>query len=259
MQQKTEGEIKIDKTDLFPAQPGVYIMKNASGKILYIGKAKNIRTRLRTYFSKTGDGRFSVGFFLPRVRSIETLITNNEKEAFLLENILIKKHQPPYNIRLRDDKTYISLRIDTKKPFPRLEWVRKRKKDGSLYFGPYSSASSVRQTVGFLEKIFPLRSCSDRVMKNRARPCIRYQIGRCLAPCTYPVSKDDYRQLVGGVILYLRGNMEELKKRLEKRMQEQAAAMRYEKAAELRDKIAAIDATAVKQAISQERTQKPHS
>ncbi|MBN1902690.1 excinuclease ABC subunit UvrC [Candidatus Sumerlaeota bacterium] len=248
-----QQEFDTERLSLYPATSGVYLMKNADGKILYIGKAKDLRARLKSYFSETGDSRLSVRIFLPRITNIETIITKTEKEAFLLENILIKKRQPPYNLRLRDDKTYISLRIDPSKPYPRLEWARKRKKDDALYFGPYSSASSVRHTVRFLEKIFPLRSCSDSVMKNRARPCIRYQIKRCLAPCCFPVPEEEYRQLVNGVILYLRGNMEELKKKFEKRMQEHADAMRYEKAAELRDRIAAIDSTLERQNISQEK------
>ena len=253
MQQKSE-KFDPERVSLFPELPGVYIMKNASGKILYIGKAKSLRSRLRTYFSKTGDGRPGPSFFIPRTADVEILVTNNEKEAFLLENILIKKHQPAYNIRLRDDKTYISLRIDTKQKYPRLEWVRKRKKDNALYFGPYSSASSVRHTVRFLEKIFPLRSCSDNVMNNRSRPCIRYQINRCLAPCTFQVSPEEYAELVNGVSLYLRGNMQELKRKLETQMQEHADAMRFEKAAELRDKISAITQTLEKQTIADEKT-----
>ena len=252
MQDKSQV-FQTDQLPLFPARPGVYIMKDDAGKIIYIGKAKNIRTRLRTYFSRTGDGRFSVLFFLPRIRRIETIVTNNEKEAFLLENILIKKHQPRYNIRLRDDKTYISLRINTNKTFPRLEWVRKRKKDGSLYFGPYSSSHAVRNTVRFLEKIFPLRTCTDNVMKNRSRPCIRYQINRCLAPCCKSVSPEEYQKLVNGVVLYLRGNMGELKKRLSGQMEESSEKLRFEKAAAIRDRIAAINATIEKQSISHER------
>lgn len=248
-----QQEFDTERLSLYPAMPGIYLMKNAGGKILYIGKAKDIRARLRTYFSETGDSRLSVQIFLPKITHIETIVTKTEKEAFLLENILIKKHQPPCNIRLRDDKTYISLRIDPNRSHPRLEWVRKRKKDGALYFGPYSSASSVRHTVRFLEKIFPLRSCSDSVMKNRTRPCIRFQIKRCLGPCCFPVPEEEYRQLVNGVTLYLRGNMAELKKRLEKQMQEHSLSMRFEKAAELRDKIAAIDTTLEKQNISQEK------
>lgn len=243
----------MNSLDLFPVQPGVYLMKDAGGKILYIGKAKNIRIRLRTYFSKTGDGRPSAKVFLPRVSKIETLVTNNEKEAFLLENVLIKKNKPPYNIRLRDDKTYISLRIDLKNPYPRLEWVRRRKNDGSLYFGPYSSASAARNTVHLLEKIFPLRTCTNTVMRNRTRPCIRYQIKRCLAPCTIRIPQEEYNQIVNGAILYLRGNVKELKEHLRKKMAEYAAGMRYEQAAESRDRLTAIEATMEKQAIAGER------
>jgi len=253
MQQKIE-KFDISRLSLYPSSPGVYIMKNASGKILYIGKAKNIRTRLRSYYSQTGDARHSVNFFLPRVAEIETLVTNNEKEAFLLENILIKKHQPSYNIQLRDDKTYISLKIDLKKKYPRLQWVRKRKKDKALYFGPYSSASSVRNTVRFLEKIFPLRTCSDNVMKNRSRPCIRRQMGHCLAPCVLPVAEKEYKEQVNGVILYLRGNMKQLEKQLRKQMQIHSKALRFEKAAELRDKIHAIENTLEKQTIANEKS-----
>jgi len=253
LEQQNSAIFDMDKLDLFPAQPGVYLMKDVGGKILYIGKAKNIRIRLRTYFSRTGDGRPSAKVFLPRVAQIETLITNNEKEAFLLENVLIKKNKPPYNIRLRDDKTYISLRINLKNTYPRLEWVRRRKNDGSLYFGPYSSASAARNTVHLLEKIFPLRTCTDTVMRNRTRPCIRYQIKRCLAPCKLHVPADEYNQIVNGAILYLRGDVKELKERLRGEMAEHAAGMRYERAAEARNRLSAIEATMEKQAIAGER------
>ncbi len=254
-----ENQHKITSFDpesihLYPALPGVYLMKDRTGKILYIGKAKNIRTRLRTYFSAPGDGRPSVDIFLPKVTAIETIITSNEKEAFLLENILIKKERPQYNIRLKDDKTYISLMINPKAPWPRLEWVRKRRRDDVLFFGPFSSSSSARKTVEFVEKIFPLRTCSDNVMKNRTRPCIRYEMKRCLGPCCLPVSRDDYQSLVNGVILYLRGNMKELTSRLEAQMLEHAVSLRFEKAAELRDRIEAVRETVEKQNISDERT-----
>src|SRR5690606_20722075 len=154
------------------------------GKIIYVGKALNLRTRVRSYFRDGGDGRLVIPFLRSRVASVETVITDTEKDALLLENTLIKKHKPRYNVQLRDDKTYISLRFDTTHEWPRLHRTRQRKRgDKALYFGPYSSARDVKETIRFLQRLFPIRSCSDRELENRSRPCILHQIDRCSAPC----------------------------------------------------------------------------
>ena len=161
--------------ETLPAQPGVYIMKDDKGKVIYVGKAANLRSRVRSYFRDKGDERLHVPFIRSRVADVETIVTDTEKEALLLENVLIKKHRPRYNIQLRDDKTYISLRLDTAHEWPRIHRIRKRRAgDKALYFGPFSSSSSVRETMRFLQRIFPLRSCPDNVLRNRTRPCASF-------------------------------------------------------------------------------------
>jgi excinuclease ABC subunit C len=240
--------------DAFPAEPGVYMMKGARGDVLYVGKAKNLRARLRSYFSGSGaDGRFLIPHLLQRVEDVECFVTTNEKEAFLLENTLIKKHKPRYNIRLRDDKTYVSLRLDPAAEYPRLEITRRRRKDGALYFGPYSSVKAVRETLNFLQRIFPLRLCKDTVFRNRARPCIYYDVGKCVAPCVRPVEKSEYEEMVRSVVLFLRGRADEAVKQLRQRMKEHSAGLAFEKAALVRDRIAAIEKTIEAQKVASVR------
>lgn len=227
-----------------PARPGVYMMKDGEGKILYVGKAINLRTRVRSYFREAGDGRLSVGFFRAKVAAIETVVTATEKEALLLENVLIKKHKPRYNVRLRDDKTYISLRLDVAHEWPRVHRVRRRSAgDKALYFGPYSSSAAVKETMRFLQRLFPLRSCPDSVLRNRSRPCILHQIDRCCAPCVGLVDHERYNEFVDQTILFLNGRQDEVLELLENKMMEYSDAMAFEKAAVVRDRIRAIQRT----------------
>ena len=229
-----------------PTSPGVYIMKSKVGEVIYVGKAKDLRARLRTYF-RDGDSRYSVKFLMARVVDIDLIVTNNEKEALLLENTLIKQHKPRYNIRLKDDKTYVSLRLDPREDFPRLAIVRRYGRDGALYFGPYSSAAAVRDTVRTIQEIFPIRRCSDRAFKNRTRPCLNFQIGRCTGPCCRFISKQEYHKLVDEVAMFLKGRNEDLIKELRKRMERAAKALDFERAARLRDRLRAIEQTLQKQ------------
>jgi len=229
-----------------PASPGVYMMKSETGEIIYVGKAKDLRARLRTYF-RDGDSRYSVQFLMKRVADVDFIVTDNEKEALLLENTLIKQHKPRYNIRLKDDKTYVSLRLDPRDDFPRLTIVRRYRRDGALYFGPYSSAAAVRDTLRTIQEIFPIRRCPDHVFKNRTRPCLNYQIGRCSGPCCDLISKQEYHKLVDEVVLFLKGRNEDLVKELKKGMREAADALDFEKAARLRDRLRAIEQTLEKQ------------
>jgi len=241
--------------DRLPAAPGVYIFRDSGGEAIYIGKAVNLRNRVRSYFNKTSDNRFWTQYIARNARRIDTILTATEKEAFLLENTLIKKNQPRYNIRLRDDKTYVSVAIDPAAEWPRAIVARPRgarpRGDKTLYFGPYSSAKSVRQTLKFLQKIFPIRSCSDAVLRNRIRPCLLHQIGRCVAPCSRPVDPAEYRQLVEGTVLFLRGKTGEAVAMLERRMKEHAERMEFEKAAAIRDRLRAIEATAEPQRVAE--------
>src|SRR5262250_1198400 len=177
-----------------PTSPGVYIMKDKKGRVIYVGKAKDLRARVRAYFRPSGDERTFVveGHLARLIGDIDTVVVNNEKEALLLENNLIKEHQPRFNVKLVDDKNYIVLRIDPKKTFPRVEVGRRIADDGARYFGPYHSATSARETLRLVNRHFQLRTCTDHVLENRIRPCILYQIGRCPAPCVYEIPPTEY-------------------------------------------------------------------
>jgi excinuclease ABC subunit C len=227
-----------------PTAPGVYLMKDADGRVVYVGKAINLRSRVRSYFREGGDSRYSVRFLRSRVTSVETVVVENEKEALLLENLYIKKYQPRYNIRLRDDKTYLSLRLDLSHEWPRVHPIRRRRPgDRALYFGPFSSSSAMKETLRFLQRLFPLRSCPDHVLNNRSRPCILHQIERCSAPCVGLVDKARYADYVAQTRLFLEGRRAEVLDLLRRRMWEYAEQMAYEKAGALRDRIRAIERT----------------
>ncbi|NWF56360.1 MAG: excinuclease ABC subunit UvrC [Syntrophaceae bacterium] len=235
-----------------PTSPGVYLMKDQAGKVLYIGKAKNLRSRVRTYFGKAGDARLSLRFLMPKVRQVETILTDTEKEALILENTLIKKHKPRHNIDLKDDKTYFSLKFSLQEKFPKLTLVRRVKKDGARYFGPYASSMAVKETLRILRDLFPLRSCSDANFRNRSRPCLNYQIKKCLGPCCGLVSPEKYADLVQEVILFLEGKNSQLIHLLRERMMAASEDLNFEEAARVRDQIAAIEQTLEKQkAVSQ--------
>jgi excinuclease ABC subunit C len=241
-----------EKIEALPGGPGVYLFKSARGRVLYVGKAQNLRTRVRSYFQAGGDGRVRVPHLVERVADVDVVVTRNVKEALLLENELIKQHRPPFNVRLRDDKQYLALRLDPSEPWPRLTQVRRFEKDGAHYFGPYTSSQSMREAVSNLRRIFPLRSCSDAVFRDyarRGRPCIEFEMGRCLAPCCDRVDEAAYRELVEGTILFLRGRSEDLAALLTERMEAAAADERFEEAARLRDRLGAVARTVERQQI----------
>ncbi|PLX85375.1 MAG: excinuclease ABC subunit C [Desulfuromonas sp.] len=242
----TLPEIDLKK---FPTAPGVYLMKGEGGEILYVGKAKSLRARLRSYFASAGDGRLHVRFLMNRVRDIETIVTDTEKEALILENTLIKRHRPRYNIDLRDDKTYVSLRLDPREEFPFLQVVRRVPRDGALYFGPFASSAAVKETLKEIHRIFPLRRYPIERCRRRGRPCLFHQMGQCSAPCHGLISAGDYRELVRGVIALLAGRQSEVVDVMRARMGAAAAAMRYEEAARLRDQIRAVEQTVEKQKV----------
>jgi excinuclease ABC subunit C len=227
-----------------PTEPGVYVMKDRRGKILYIGKAASLRTRVRQYFQpNTGDIRDFVPLLGGIVADIETTVTSNEKEALLLENTLIKKHQPRFNVKLRDDKNYLVLRLDPEAEWPKLEVVRRMKEDQAYYFGPYHSATSCREALRVVNRHFQLRTCTDHVLHNRRRPCLQYQIKRCPAPCVLPVPRDEYGEQVRDVRLFLDGKSDELLDRLRARMKDASTKTEYERAATVRDQIRALEAS----------------
>ncbi|MEJ2470503.1 MAG: excinuclease ABC subunit UvrC [Desulfuromonadales bacterium] len=231
----------------YPTATGVYLMKDSGGEILYVGKAKNLRARLRSYLQADRDARPQVRFLMERAAVIETIVTDTEKEALILENTLIKKYRPRYNIHLRDDKTFVSLRIDLRDEFPMLEVVRRVRRDGARYFGPFASASALRQTLKEIYRIFPLRHYALAQCRQRGRPCLFYQIGQCSAPCHGLINAPDYAKLVKGVLALLEGRQADVIGLLQQRMSLAAEQQRYEDAAVLRDQLRAIEATVEKQ------------
>ena len=192
----------------YPTDPGVYLMKNAEGKILYIGKANNLKQRLKQYFAPHGDNRKIIPFLTSQVEEIDVIVVNSEKEALLLENNLIKKHKPKYNALLKDDKTYFSLAINHKHRWPMVRVVRYKGKPprNQLYFGPYTKGHAARQTLNLIRKLFPLRQCSDNELASRIRPCILYDIKKCVAPCVGKCEEEEYQILVQRTIQLLSGH-----------------------------------------------------
>ncbi|WP_457572102.1 excinuclease ABC subunit UvrC [Desulfovulcanus sp.] len=238
------------QTKNFPTCPGVYLMKDGQGKIIYVGKAKNIRKRVASYLRSQDQLSIKTRVMMDRVKAIDFLCTNTEKEALLLEASLIKKHRPKYNIVLRDDKQYILFKLDKEHPFPALRLTRKVAQDSATYFGPFTSARSARQTLNLINRLFKLRKCSDRAFKNRVRPCLQYHIGRCLAPCCLQVPEEEYGQAVSQVELFLSGKSKELLKSLRGEMYKAAEELNFEKAAEVRDQIRAVQKTIEQQAVA---------
>ncbi len=230
----------------FPAMPGVYRMYAADGGILYVGKARNLRQRVANYFGNT-DGRPQVRFLMARVARIEFTVTDTEKEALLLENTLIKQHRPRYNFDLKDDKTYFSLRIDLREPFPRFTIVRKLQRDGARYFGPYASASAAREVVRQIQRIFPLRHYPWKSCSRRSRPCLYYQMGQCSAPCHGKIQPEQYRLLVEDAMLFMEGKRKDLLAGFRQRMQQAAEQQNYEEAARWRDLVRAVETTLERQ------------
>jgi excinuclease ABC subunit C len=239
-----------EKLERLPAEPGVYLMKDARGEVIYVGKAVNLRSRVKSYFGRSSDSRAFVPILEDVLHDVDTVVVSNEKEALLLENELIKRHQPRFNVLLKDDKNFICLRLDPAAEWPRLEVVRHFKRDGALYFGPYASASSIRETLRTINRYFQLRTCSDHVLHHRKRPCLLYQIGRCPAPCVYDVSREEYAQSVREVALFLEGKGSELLEALTERMKNAADVQRYEQAARLRDQLFAIERSLERQKIA---------
>ncbi|NTW16342.1 MAG: excinuclease ABC subunit UvrC [Syntrophaceae bacterium] len=234
--------------DNAPASPGVYLMKDREGRVIYVGKANNLKNRLRAY-SRGIDSRFMVPFLVSRVHDIECILTESEKEALILENVLIKEHRPRYNVIFRDDKTYFTIRIDLTSSFPRFQLVRRPKKDGARYFGPYPSSASARETLRFLQSVFPLRTCGDQELKYRKRPCLEYEIRRCCAPCVARIDAPAYQQLVKDSVAFMEGRGEKLIADLRERMNHASEMLCFEEAAFLRDRITAIEETLEKQRV----------
>lgn len=236
-------------TGNIPHEPGVYLMRDRGGRIVYVGKAIDLRNRVLSYFREGSDPRPFVRRLEGLLDRIDTVVTTNEKEALLLENELIKKHRPPFNIVLRDDKSYMYLRVDPREAFPRLELARKRRDDGAHWFGPYHSAASIRGTHALVNRHFGLRTCKDVQFRNRSRPCLEHGMGRCLGPCALPGLAAAYGERVEAAILFLQGRHNEVVTRLEARMTAAAEAENFEEAARLRDQVKAVRTALTRQSV----------
>ncbi|MDI7247642.1 MAG: excinuclease ABC subunit UvrC [Bacillota bacterium] len=225
-----------------PDRPGVYIMKDASGRVIYVGKASSLRNRVRSYFQSpeglSGRTRALVG----HIADFEYVVTDSEVEALILENTLIKRHRPRYNVRLRDDKTYPFIKVTLAEPFPRVIVTRRVDRDGSRYFGPYPNVSGMRDTLAFLKRLFPVRGCSKKITEeSRERPCLNYHIGKCLGPCAGAITREAYAEIVKQIVLFLEGRQDRLVREMKRSMQAASDLLDFEAAAALRDRIRAME------------------
>src|SRR5687768_18307540 len=229
-----------------PTSPGVYLMKSASGRVLYVGKADSLRSRVRSYFAARGPEDARIARMVTEVADVEYIVTDTVSEAYLLESNLIKEHRPRFNIRLRDDKSYPFVKITLGEDFPRIVRTRRLVRDGSRYFGPYASASSVDETLKLLRKIFPFRTCNLDIPEGKRvleRPCLLYYINRCQGPCIEAIPKPDYRATIGQIVDFLDGKQEPIAAQLRREMNANSDALRYEQAAVSRDKLRAVERT----------------
>jgi excinuclease ABC subunit C len=224
-----------------PATPGVYLFKDKEDKVIYVGKAANLNSRVRSYFGASSNLSFKIQRLVSRIQSFDFVVTNSEQEALILECNMIKKYTPRYNLRLKDNKSFPYLRIDTTEAWPGIQITRRVQKDGARYFGPFANASSVRKTLRLIEKTFPLRHCSKHIEGKAKRPCLNYYIRRCLGPCSGAVEKQEYHDLINQVILFLQGKQELILRKLNANMKAAAQQLQFERAALLRDQIKAIE------------------
>ena len=240
-------DILLQKLTRVTSEPGVYLMKDASGMVIYIGKARSLKKRLASYYKNTGHLDIKAGILVDKINDIETIITRTEKEALILESNLIKKHKPRYNVILKDDKRYPSLRIDLKEKYPNFSIVRKIGIDDALYFGPFASAQAVRETLRTINKTFKLRKCKAKDFKTRTRPCLHCQMEGCLAPCCLDVDPVVYHEQVNEAVMFLKGRTPDLIRKVKEQMAAAARIQEFEKAARLRDKIFFLERTIEKQ------------
>ncbi|WP_322817462.1 excinuclease ABC subunit UvrC [Tepidiforma sp.] len=238
-----------------PARPGVYIMRNAAGQVIYVGKAAKLRDRVRSYFGSPHGLEPKTRALREQIEDFEYIVVTNPGEALLLEAALIKRHQPFFNIRLKDDKRYPYLKIDLQNPWPRVSITRRIENDGARYFGPYASAGSVRATLDLTKKLFPWRSCTKEITGRDPRPCLDYYIKRCIAPCTAYCTKEEYDEVIQQVILFLEGRADDVLHRLRRQMDEAAEHLEFERAAQLRDQLRAIERTVERQHVATTRNE----
>jgi len=240
-----------DKLKNLPEKPGIYIMRDEDNEIIYIGKAKNLKNRVRQYFQSSKNHSPKVLAMVERIRNLEYIITDTELEALILECNLIKKHKPKYNILLKDDKHYPYIKLTLNEDYPRIMITREIKKDGAKYFGPYTDKMAVNRTIELINKLFPIRSCNKNIARiaGKERPCLNFHINRCMAPCQGNVDKQEYREMVKGIIMVLDGKQDEMIGELEHKMQQAAENLDFERAAEIRDSIAALQKIGERQKI----------
>jgi excinuclease ABC subunit C len=250
------NRIEIDQGVLrseLPDAPGVYLFKDSSGHVIYVGKAKSLKKRVLSYFNTSQDISPKTALMMNKAKGLDYILTATENEAFILESSLIKGYMPKYNVILRDDKQYPCLRLDIKEPYPRLSIVRKIKKDGAVYFGPFSSSQSVKSSLRLIDRIFRLRKCKTGTLSRRPRPCLNFQLGRCLGPCAREVPSSEYKDIVVQVRLFLEGRNKELLRQLEKEMRRFSDQEDYEEAARIRDLIGALKRTIERQHVVSSR------
>ncbi|GAB4326420.1 MAG: excinuclease ABC subunit UvrC [Dehalococcoidia bacterium] len=250
MRSSTISERLKQQIAALPARPGVYLMRNAEGEVIYVGKAARLKDRVRSYFGSPHGLEPKTRALREQVDDFEYIVCANAGEALILEATLIKRHQPFFNIRLKDDKRYPYLKIDLQHAWPRVSITRRIEKDGARYFGPYASAGSVRATLDLVKKLFPWRSCTKEITGNDPRPCLDYYIKRCIAPCTSYCTKEEYDEVIRQVILFLEGKSDDVIRRLEAQMREAAERLDFERAAMIRDQVRAIERTVERQMIS---------
>ena len=238
-----------------PARPGVYLFKNASSQFIYVGKASNLRNRLRSYFGTPFGLVPKIRRMMQQAKDFEFVVTHSESEALILENTLIKRHRPPFNTRLRDDKTYPYIKIDPSEEFPQIYFTRRVLNDGARYFGPFASAGSVRKTLALLKKLFPYRSCTKTITGTDARPCLEYYIHRCVAPCVGYADQRAYKEVIEQVLMFLEGKTTDVVRQLNQRMHEAAESLEFERAARLRDQVQAIQRVSEDQKVVSLRSQ----
>jgi excinuclease ABC subunit C len=238
-----------DKLKTLPAKPGVYLFRDAGGDVLYIGKAKSLRPRVRSYFQAAADTRSTMTQLPGRVADVEVIVTDTEVEALHLEQNLVKRHRPPFNVRLRDDKSFPYIAVTVEDEYPRVMFTRERHRRGVVYFGPYANAKKVRETLDVLNRVFPYRPCEGpKPGRHSGIPCLDYHIERCLAPCVGYVSKEDYRTVIDGVIEFLSGETDPIVRALESKMQQAAEEERFEEAARYRNRLFSVRHLAERQA-----------
>ena len=244
-----------DRLRAIPAQPGVYLMKDRGGEVIYVGKAASLRNRVRSYFQTPYGKEPRVRALVRRIADFEFIVTESVQEALLLENLLIKQRKPFFNARLKDDKTYPYIKIDLSEAFPQVYFTRRIQADGARYFGPFASAGSVRKTMDLLKKLFPYRSCTKTITGTDERPCLEFHIHRCVAPCTGEADADAYREVIHQVLRFLEGDSDGVERDLQAAMERAAEEMRFERAAVLRDQLRAIASVSERQKVVSNRNE----